>query len=152
MLLQISQTILKRDKLLLSYNDYYVFFGCQRAIFNSSHKGCEFWEWPGLGVCIWTAEVSVLLKQLSVFKASSGRICHTDWDNNRMCYVLDVSTAIPTLCRLVSLFAFFLTDNENPSPFRASLKTEKKKENKNRPLKLPQFTYLPGICVFLVYL
>lgn len=136
LLLQISQTILKWDKLLLSYVDYYVFFGCQKAIFNCSHKGCKFWERPGLGVCIWTAEVSVLLRQLSVFKGSSGQSCHTDPDNNRMCYVFDSNTAIPTLRRLVSLVAFFLSINENPSPFRTSLKTKKKRKWK-RPTKAP---------------
>lgn len=100
---------------------------------------------------MWTAEVSVLLRQLSVFKGSSGHSCHTDQDKNRMCYVLNANTAIPTLRRLVSLVAFFLSTNENPSPFRTSLKT-KKKEKKNSPPKLPQFTHLPGICAFLVYL
>lgn len=42
-------------------------------------------------VCIWTTEVSVLLRQLSVFKGSSGQSCHIDRDNNRMCYVLEHS-------------------------------------------------------------
>lgn len=107
-----------------------------------------------------------------VFKGSSGQSCHTQWDNNRMCYVYNANSFLPTLRGLVSLglsllymcifnyrlFYFYLyykKQQQQQKPLRTFFKNSQEKkelrktENKNNA---PPLTWLPGIWTFLVYL
>ncbi len=78
-----------------------------------------------------------------VFKGSSGQSCHTQWDNNRMCYVHNTNSFLPTLrgwCHLVYHFffihtylfiiLFLLTKRQEILPLEKFFKKKKKRNKK----------------------